>query len=149
MVAASNQADVAVGSTRANAIRVGAIGGLLGGGVIWVYELVVWIGIQHMMPLSGLPANAVGLVFGKPVQVAMGPLAMVLGTGIHFFFSAAWGVGFALIWHIWWLAVIGFAGLVGFAIFHTFNLNRDFHIPADEVARVEDAHTRALAATGA
>src|SRR5690242_18097177 len=98
MVAAGNQAEGAVGSTLSNAIRVGAIGGLIGGVVIWIYELIVWIGIQHMMPLSGLPANAVGLVFGKPVQVALGPLAMVLGTGIHFFFSAAWGVGFALIW---------------------------------------------------
>ena len=57
--------------------------------------------------------------------------------------------GFALIWHIWWLAVASFAGLVAAAIAHSFNLHRDFHIPADEVASVEDARSRELAATGA
>jgi cytochrome o ubiquinol oxidase subunit I len=32
------------------------------------------------------------------------------------------------------------------AIWHTFNYDRDFNIPADEVARVEAARTQALAA---
>jgi cytochrome o ubiquinol oxidase subunit 1 len=32
------------------------------------------------------------------------------------------------------------------AIVHTFNYDRDFHIPADEVTRSEDDRTRALAA---
>lgn len=54
--------------------------------------------------------------------------------------------GFALIWHIGWLAAASFAGLIGYAIVHTFNLDRDFHIPADEIARVEQARTRQLAA---
>ena len=45
--------------------------------------------------------------------------------------------GFALIWHIWWLAVISFVALIGSAIMHTFNYDRDYYIPATEVARVE------------
>jgi cytochrome o ubiquinol oxidase subunit 1 len=53
-------------------------------------------------------------------------------------------LSFALIWRIWWLAAMGFVGLVGFTIFHTFNENRDFHVPAEDVRRVEDERTQAL-----
>jgi hypothetical protein len=79
-------------------VRIGALGGLLGGAVIWVYEAIVWVGVQHLLPLSGIPANAVGLVFGKPTQAALGLTAYVVGTAIHFTFAMAWGVLFALIW---------------------------------------------------
>ncbi|EIZ78502.1 cytochrome-c oxidase [Novosphingobium sp. Rr 2-17] len=59
-------------------------------------------------------------------------------------------MGFALIWHIFWLAGLAFIALIGTAIIHTFNYKRDFHIPAATVAAVEDARTRQLAAvTGA
>jgi len=54
--------------------------------------------------------------------------------------------GFALIWHMWLLAAVSFAAIVGGAIFHTFNYKRDYHIPADEVARVEEQRSLELAA---
>jgi hypothetical protein len=79
-------------------IAAGLQGGLVGAVVIWLYEAVVWVGVQHQMPLSGIPSNAVGLVFGKPVQVGLGPLSYILGTAIHFIFALGWGVLFALIW---------------------------------------------------
>lgn len=53
--------------------------------------------------------------------------------------------GFGLIWHIWWLGIASFVALIGATIVHTFNYNRDFHIPADEVKDVEDTRTRQLA----
>ena len=81
-----------------NTIKVGALGGLLGGVIIWLYEIVVWVNIQHLMPLSGLPSNATGLVFGKAVQSSLGIAASFLGTAIHFSFAMAWGVLFAVIW---------------------------------------------------
>ena len=80
------------------AIRTGAIGGLTGGVIIWIYEALVWVGAQHLMPLAGIPRNATGLVFGKGVQESLGAMAYVVGTGIHFFFTIAWGVLFAMIW---------------------------------------------------
>src|SRR5262245_34324324 len=83
---------------RAPTIRAGVIGGLVGGVVIWIYEALVWVGVQHQMPLAGIPRNATGLVFGKGVHAALGWLASVVGTGIHFFFAIAWGVLFAWIW---------------------------------------------------
>ncbi|CAM5477895.1 cytochrome o ubiquinol oxidase subunit I [Mesorhizobium sp. UC74_2] len=54
-------------------------------------------------------------------------------------------VGFALIWYIWWLAAVGFFALLVVAIGHTFNYHRDFHIPAEEVTRTEEARTQLLA----
>jgi cytochrome o ubiquinol oxidase subunit 1 len=52
--------------------------------------------------------------------------------------------GFALIWHMWLVAVVAFVGIVGAVIVHTFNYQRDFHIPADEVRRTEDIRTGML-----
>ena len=37
---------------------------------------------------------------------------------------------FAMVWYIWWLAAASFIGMIAVAIAHTFNYNRDFHIPA-------------------
>ena len=79
-------------------IRAGLIGGLAGGVVIWIYEAVVWVGVQNLMPLAGIPRNATGLVFGKAFQDGIGWLAYPLGTSIHFAFSLVWGVIFAMIW---------------------------------------------------
>jgi hypothetical protein len=80
------------------AIKIGLIGGLLGGVTIWIYEAVVWVGAQHLLPLSGIPSNATGLVFGADAQASLGWMAAVLGTAIHFLFALIWGVVFAWIW---------------------------------------------------
>ncbi|MFC3167087.1 cytochrome o ubiquinol oxidase subunit I [Paracoccus fontiphilus] len=56
--------------------------------------------------------------------------------------------GFALVWYIWWLAVLSFAGVVAASILHTFNYARDYHIPAEEVRATEDARDRQLASAG-
>ncbi len=90
--------DVSEQPTVKAIVRAGLIGGLVGGVVIWIYEALVWVGAQHLMPLSGIPPNATGLVFGKPFQVAIGDWAYLLGTCIHFFFALVWGVLFAAIW---------------------------------------------------
>ena len=83
---------------RERILRAGLLGGLVGGVCIWIYEAIVWVGVQHLMPLGGIPANATGLVFGKAFQEALGPGAHILGTAIHFFFCLVWGVLFAYVW---------------------------------------------------
>lgn len=75
---------------------------------------------------------------------------MPANTGAGFILSAlSLIVGFALIWYIWWLAAAGFAALIGYAIFDTFNYKRDYYIPAETVQATEDARTQALAAAAA
>ncbi len=98
----TSDATVAAGSVtsdRAAILKIGATAGLLGGVSIWIYEIVVWVNIQHIMVLSGLAQNAVGLVFGNATKASLGfGVASVLGAAIHFGFAAAWGVLFATIW---------------------------------------------------
>ncbi|RYX97200.1 MAG: cytochrome o ubiquinol oxidase subunit I [Comamonadaceae bacterium] len=53
-------------------------------------------------------------------------------------------LGFALIWHMWALAVVGFIAIVATAIAHTFNYKRDYHISAEDVLQTEETRTRAL-----
>lgn len=79
-------------------ISAGLAGGLVGGITIWIYEALVWVGVQHQMPLAGIPRNATGLVFGKAFQEGIGALAYVLGVAIHFSFALFWGVVFAYVW---------------------------------------------------
>jgi cytochrome o ubiquinol oxidase subunit 1 len=52
----------------------------------------------------------------------------------------------SLIWWVWWLAGASFVGILAVAIHHTFNYNREFHIPVDEVSEAEASRTRLLAA---
>lgn len=53
-------------------------------------------------------------------------------------------VGFALIWHMWPLAVLAFIATMAAIIIHTFNYERDYYIPAEEVTRTENARTAML-----
>jgi cytochrome o ubiquinol oxidase subunit 1 len=52
---------------------------------------------------------------------------------------------FAMIWYIWWLAAFSFLVIAVVAIGHTFNYNRDFYIPVDEVVRTEGQRTALMA----
>ncbi|NIK06786.1 cytochrome o ubiquinol oxidase subunit 1 [Xanthomonas arboricola] len=48
-------------------------------------------------------------------------------------------MGFGLIWHIWWLAIVGLVGMIGSFIARTFDDDIDYWVPADEVKRIENA----------
>ncbi|MDQ0252235.1 cytochrome o ubiquinol oxidase subunit 1 [Sphingomonas kyeonggiensis] len=74
------------------------------------------------------------------------PIHMPKNTGAGVILSAlALVFGFAMIWYIWWLAALSFAGLFAVAVGHTFNFKRDYTIPAEEVAATEDKRTTLLA----
>src|SRR5688572_24490015 len=68
------------------------------------------------------------------------PIHMPRNTGAGVILSGlALVLGFAMVWYIWWLAALAFAGLLAVSIGHTFNYHRDYSVPAEEVARVERA----------
>jgi cytochrome o ubiquinol oxidase subunit I len=74
------------------------------------------------------------------------PIHMPKNTGAGIILGGLSAVfGFAMIWNMWLLAIGSFIALLAAAIGHTFNYKRDFHIPADEVARIEAARTTLLA----
>jgi cytochrome o ubiquinol oxidase subunit 1 len=75
------------------------------------------------------------------------PIHMPKNTAAGFVIAMlATACGFALIWHMWLPVAVLFAATVGAAIVHTFNYHRDFHIPAETVARTEAERTARLAA---
>ena len=82
--------------------------------------------------------------YARPLE-GFRPIHMPSNTGTGIILAGiSTALGFALIWHIWWLAAVSFIGLLVVAIGHTFNYNRDFHIPVDEVVRTESERTRLL-----
>ena len=68
------------------------------------------------------------------------PCAGIILAGLSLVF------GFAMVWYMWWLAALSFVAILVTAIAHTFNYKRDFYIPADVVARTEQARAAAMAA---
>lgn len=58
-------------------------------------------------------------------------------------------LGFAAVWYIWWLAAVGLLGVIGTLIARSSNNDVDYYVPAAEVARIENEHTRNLLAAQA
>jgi cytochrome o ubiquinol oxidase subunit I len=74
------------------------------------------------------------------------PIHMPKNTGTGVILSAiSIALGFALVWHIWWLAALTLLAIIGVSIAHTFNYNRDYYIPASDVTKVEAERTKLLA----
>jgi cytochrome o ubiquinol oxidase subunit 1 len=48
--------------------------------------------------------------------------------------------GFAMIWHIWWMAIVGFAGIVVTWIIKSFDEDVDYYVPVAEVEKLENQH---------
>ncbi len=97
-----------------------------------VHDLDAWWDMKkrgYVRPLEGF----------KPIHMPKNTWAGVVLAGI----STA--LGFTLIWHMWLPVAVCFVALIATAIIHTFNYDRDFHIPAEEVVKAEDARTRLLA----
>jgi cytochrome o ubiquinol oxidase subunit 1 len=51
-------------------------------------------------------------------------------------------LGFAMVWHIWWLAVFGLIGAIVCVIIRAFDEETEYVIPAAEVERMEKAKAR-------
>jgi cytochrome o ubiquinol oxidase subunit 1 len=52
-------------------------------------------------------------------------------------------IGFALIWHIWWLMVFGLIGAYATFVVFAWRDVPEYVIPADEVARIDRAYRAA------
>jgi cytochrome o ubiquinol oxidase subunit 1 len=46
-------------------------------------------------------------------------------------------LGFALIWRIWWLAVVGLIGLLAVGLMQAWRTDGEVHVSADEVAAAD------------
>ena len=96
-----------------------------------VHDLDAWSDMKargYTRPLSGF----------RPIHMPKNTGAGAILAGLAFTF------GVAMIWYVWWLAALSFVAILATAIGHTFNYNRDFNIPAEDVVRAEETRTRLL-----
>lgn len=93
-----------------------------------VYELDAW---THMKQYGFRRLTEGYVPIHMPRNTATGVIVSAIVTVL----------GFALVWHIWWLAALTFVGSIAYSIGHTFNYDRDFYIPAEEVREIEAART--------
>lgn len=52
--------------------------------------------------------------------------------------------GFAMVWHIWWLAGLSLIAGIGSFIAYTFERNKDYYVEIDEVEAIEGAHHKSI-----
>jgi cytochrome o ubiquinol oxidase subunit 1 len=69
-----------------------------------------------------------------PYETIHVPRNSAVGVAIAFFTSIG---GFALVWHIWWLAILGFVGLLVAALSHGWIIDREIEIPPERLAALE------------
>jgi cytochrome o ubiquinol oxidase subunit I len=98
-----------------------------------IHDLDTWADMKrrgYQRPLEGF----------KPIHMPKNT-----GAGI---IMALFATGFAvgMIWYVWWLAIVCFVAVIATAIGHTFNYDRNFDIPAEQVLATENARTSFLAA---
>ena len=74
----------------------------------------------------------------KPIHMPKNTAAGAILAALNLIF------GLAMVWYVWWLAILSFVAIFVVAIAHTFNYNRDYYIPADVVSRTEGQRTREL-----
>lgn len=80
-----------------------------------------------------------GTAYKKPLVYA--PIHMPKNTGASVIIAAfSLAFGFALIWHIWWLAIVGLTGMIVTWIIHSFDENVNYYVPVEEVERIENRH---------
>jgi cytochrome o ubiquinol oxidase subunit 1 len=72
----------------------------------------------------------------EPIEM---PLNTPTGVIVAFFASLC---GFAVIWHIWWLAILGLIGAFAIFVWYAWRDDLEHIIPADEVARLERERRR-------
>ena len=69
------------------------------------------------------------------------PIHMPKNTGNGLIVSAfVIAFGFAMIWHIWWLAIVGLVGAVVSFIVRSYDEDIDYYVQPEEIARIEQAH---------
>jgi cytochrome o ubiquinol oxidase subunit I len=72
------------------------------------------------------------------------PIEMPLHSAVGFFTAFFTSVfGFAMVWHIWWLAIVALVAAYAAFVWFAWRDVHEFEVPAEEVARVDRARRQA------
>ncbi|MFO5730055.1 hypothetical protein ACLBSV_29660, partial [Klebsiella pneumoniae] len=86
-----------------------------------------------------------GTAYQKPARYE--PIHMPNNTATGVVMGALLTVfGFAMIWHIWWLAIVSLVGTIGYFIVHAARDDQGYMVPVDVIERIEaEQHARLVA----
>ena len=88
-----------------------------------------------------------GTAYKRPVAYKEIHMPKNTGAGVIIsLFSLV--MGFALIWYIWWLAILGAVGVAVTWIAHSFNNDVDYYVPVDVVEKTETQHFEKMSKAG-
>ncbi|GAB2783770.1 cytochrome o ubiquinol oxidase subunit I [Dyella kyungheensis] len=77
-----------------------------------------------------------GVAYVQPAKYE--DIHMPRNTGVGVVMGAFGTVlGFALVWHIWWMAAVGLLGMIASFIVRAYDRDVDYWVPAAEVERIE------------
>ncbi|WP_036300491.1 cytochrome o ubiquinol oxidase subunit I [Methylomarinum vadi] len=78
-----------------------------------------------------------GLAYKRPTHYQ--DIHMPKNTSVGFVFGAlSFLFGFAMIWYIWWLAIVSGLGMLASIVFRSFDEQTEYYITAEEVERIEN-----------
>ena len=100
------------------------------------YECAVDAHWQAKRTRGGVLAVAQG-EGSRPLEM---PRPSALGVVLAFFSFVG---GFALVWHIWWLALVGLAGVVAAGLARAWQVEHEFEVDPSEIAAFEARGARA------
>ncbi|KGQ25924.1 cytochrome o ubiquinol oxidase subunit I [Gallibacterium anatis CCM5995] len=88
-----------------------------------------------------------GVAYAKPTTYA--PIHMPKNTAAGVIIAVFTMIfGFAMIWHIWWLAIVSFVGMVVTWIAKSFDQDVDYYVPVDQIETIENKHFQELSQAG-
>ncbi|WP_127959606.1 cytochrome o ubiquinol oxidase subunit I [Serratia microhaemolytica] len=88
-----------------------------------------------------------GQAYKKPAKYE--PIHMPKNTGAGVIIGAFSLVfGFAMIWHIWWMAVVGLVGMIVVWVVKSFDEDVDYYVQVDEIERIENQHYQQISTAG-
>src|SRR5262249_31746356 len=88
--------------------------------------------------------KAQGIAYRKPERYV--DIVMPKNTGAGVVLAGfAFVFGFAVVWHIWWLAIVSGLVMAGVVIVRASDDEAEYVLPASEVERIEQARYEALA----
>ena len=88
-----------------------------------------------------------GVAYAKPTTYA--PIHMPKNTAAGVIIAVFTMIfGFGMIWHIWWLAIVSFVGMVVTWIAKSFDQDVDYYVPVDQIETIENKHFKELSQAG-
>ena len=111
-----------------------------------VFNFAVYPNVSGADPYWGMKQKArESMTLGAEPKYTAIEIPRNTPTGfVAAFFATA--TGFALIWHIWWLVIVGLAGAYATFVVFAWRDESETEIPADEVARIDKENRAARVA---